>query len=140
MKKSLKEYRRFLKERLDWIEEKLPPKYREGSDEERKVDDLAWSVGFYDALKLLLRAYDDCFGTTPTMKITYAYISSQTGVSLQYVQQCGKTRKRPNWKRAKQFAAVTGTTPELWLEGTPEQIRAALENKCNEPVREDEAA
>lgn len=71
------------------------------------------------------------------MKMTYAHISRLTGVSLQYVQQCGKTLKRPNWKRAKQFASVTGTTPELWLEGTSEEILEALSNQedvCNQKV------
>jgi len=36
-------------------------------------------------------------------------------------------RRRPSWKVAKQLAQATCTNPELWLEGSPSEIKAALE-------------
>ena len=46
-------------------------------------------------------------------------------------------RRRPSWPASKRLAAATGTAPEIWLEGTPEEIRAAIdnnsvENGCND--------
>ena len=36
--------------------------------------------------------------------------------------------KRPKWETAKRLAKVTGTKPELWLDGTPEEIKIVLDN------------
>ena len=68
-----------------------------------------------------------------TMKTTQTYIASELGVSVQYVNSLVVTKKRPNWKRAKQLAKITGTDPVLWLEGSSDDIRSALDsnNKTN---------
>ena len=57
---------------------------------------------------------------------TYTEIANQVGVSVTYIHYLVNTKKRPNWKRAKQIAEVTGTDPVLWLEGTPSEIKQAL--------------
>ena len=63
-------------------------------------------------------------------RMSLTQIAREIGVTPQYVSQVAKARKRPNWKRAKQLASVTGTTPELWLDGTAEQIKDALKSCC----------
>ncbi|MBI9093082.1 MAG: helix-turn-helix transcriptional regulator [Desulfobacterium sp.] len=63
------------------------------------------------------------------MKITQQYIADQAGVSVQFVNQVVSRKTLPSWKRAKQFAQITGTKPELWLDGTEEEIRATLSGK-----------
>ncbi len=37
-------------------------------------------------------------------------------------------RRRPSWTVAKRLAQVTNTTPYLWLEGTPDEIKSALKD------------
>ncbi|MBU4185998.1 MAG: helix-turn-helix domain-containing protein [Proteobacteria bacterium] len=37
-------------------------------------------------------------------------------------------RRRPSWTVAKRLAQVTYTTPYLWLEGMPDEIKSALKN------------
>ncbi len=59
--------------------------------------------------------------------ITQAKIAKQLNVSNALISMLVSTRRRPSWKRAKQLAEITGTEPVLWLEGTTEQIKAALE-------------
>lgn len=36
--------------------------------------------------------------------------------------------RRPIWKIAKNLAKITKTQPELWLEGTSDEIKQALNN------------
>lgn len=60
--------------------------------------------------------------------MTQTDIAKKIGVSKVFVNRLVNSSKRPNWKRAKQLAAVTNTTPELWLEESPEKIKAALNN------------
>jgi len=66
------------------------------------------------------------------MKTIYqSDIASALGVSVAYINQLVKTKKRPNWKRAKQLADFTNTKPELWLEGTEKEIVDALHSDNN---------
>lgn len=37
-------------------------------------------------------------------------------------------RRRPSWSVAKRLAQVTNTTPYLWLEGAPDEIRSVLKD------------
>jgi transcriptional regulator with XRE-family HTH domain len=58
--------------------------------------------------------------------ITQAYIAKTMGVSPAYINYLVNTKKRPSWKTAKKIASVTNTDPILWLEGSSNEIRAAL--------------
>jgi len=60
------------------------------------------------------------------MKLTQEKIAKNAGVTQQFVSQCINGLARPRWATAKLMAAASGTTPDLWLDGTPEQIQAAL--------------
>lgn len=54
-------------------------------------------------------------------------LASQIGISAPYLCMILKGRvKVRRWDTAKKLAAGTGTDPQLWLEGTPDQIRSAL--------------
>jgi len=53
-------------------------------------------------------------------------IAAAAGVSIQAVSNILTGRRRPSWKTSKRLAAATNTTPELWLDGTPEEIKAAI--------------
>lgn len=55
--------------------------------------------------------------------INQAYLAKSLKVSPAYINYLVNGVKRPNWKRAKQLSQLTGSTPELWLEGTPEEIK-----------------
>ncbi len=59
-------------------------------------------------------------------RITQAYIAKCLKVTPTFINSLVKTKKRPNWKRAKQLAELTKTDPVLWLEGTSEEIRSAI--------------
>lgn len=58
--------------------------------------------------------------------ITQSYIAKRLGVSATFINRLVNGIKRPNWKRAKELSKLTGSTPELWLDGTPEQIKNFL--------------
>lgn len=65
--------------------------------------------------------------------MTQTKIASIVGASQPYINQVVTTKKRPSWKMAKKLSsAVPGTTPILWLEGTPDQIRDAIKNASNQ--------
>lgn len=54
-------------------------------------------------------------------------IKDSTGFSASYICEVvnGKVRLT-SWPTAKRFAQVTNTSPILWLEGSPEEIKKAL--------------
>ena len=55
-------------------------------------------------------------------------IAIRVGVSDAFISLIINGQKRPSWSVAKDLAVITGTKPELWLEGTVEQIKNALKN------------
>lgn len=68
---------------------------------------------------------------------TQRKLSQLTGLSTGYVSEILSGKKRPTWNTAKIIAATTGTDPVLWMDGTPEQIRDALqENRDDDTGRE----
>ncbi len=61
-------------------------------------------------------------------KITNKKIAKHLGVSRPFITQMISCTKRPNWKRAKQLGELTNTSPILWLEGSPDEIKFALKS------------
>lgn len=62
-------------------------------------------------------------------KLTQKTIASRVKTSPTYINKLVKTKSRPNWKMAKKLTiAVPGTSPVLWLEGTSDEIKAAIKN------------
>ncbi|MCP4746435.1 MAG: helix-turn-helix transcriptional regulator [Desulfobacteraceae bacterium] len=59
--------------------------------------------------------------------MTQTEIAKQAKVSQQFISSIFRGKNRPTWKRAKDFAKRFGTTPTVWLEGTKEEIMAAIE-------------
>jgi len=66
-------------------------------------------------------------------KLTHKSIADKIGVSRVFVTQLVNAEKRPNWRRAKQLAEATGTNPIVWLEGKPEEIKAAIKKAAAQP-------
>lgn len=60
------------------------------------------------------------------MKLTQTYLADSLKVSKPFINRIVKAKQRPNWTRAKQLAEVTGTRPDLWLEGSEDEIKKAL--------------
>ena len=58
--------------------------------------------------------------------IRQTQIAKMIGISDSFLSQIMAGKKRPHWKTAKKLAKTTHTTPELWLDGSPEQIRKAI--------------
>jgi len=60
------------------------------------------------------------------MITTQQHIANAAGVSRAHIGHILNGIRRPSWRLAKTLAEITGTDPVLWLEGTSEEIRAAL--------------
>lgn len=54
-------------------------------------------------------------------------IASAAKVTASHLSAVLKGRTRPSWQVAKRFAKATKTDPVVWLEGTPDEIRAAID-------------
>ena len=68
---------------------------------------------------------------------TQADVARQAGISEGFLSQILSGTRRPRWKKAKRLAKATETTPDLWLEGAPAEIREATGLKkpdCYKPV------
>ena len=60
------------------------------------------------------------------MKMNITNTAKELGISQGFLSNILAGRRRPHYRRAKELARRSGTTIELWMEGTPEQIRAAV--------------
>jgi len=58
--------------------------------------------------------------------ITQSYLAKRLGVSATFINRLVNGIKRPSWKRAKELSKLTGSKPELWLDGTPGEIKQFL--------------
>lgn len=60
------------------------------------------------------------------MKINQTEIAHKSGIHISHVSNILRGVRRPSWKYAKALAGATHTSPYLWMEGTPEEIRRVL--------------
>lgn len=58
-------------------------------------------------------------------KMTQAAVAREAGISEGFLSQILSGVRRPRWEKAKKLAKATETTPDLWLEGAPAEIREA---------------
>lgn len=63
------------------------------------------------------------------MKKTITQIAKEIGVSQGFLSNILAGRRRPRYSKAKVIASLTGTTVDLWMEGSPDQIRQAIGKK-----------
>ena len=56
-------------------------------------------------------------------------IAETAGVSDALVSLILSGQRRPSWRVAKRLASASRTKPELWLEGSPDEIREALKSR-----------
>jgi len=55
-------------------------------------------------------------------------IAQSTGLSDAFVSLLILGQRRPSWATAKKLAQITDTKPELWLEGSTEEIQQAVKS------------
>lgn len=58
-------------------------------------------------------------------------LAKAAGITHGYLSNILAGRKRPMYPVAKKLAAASGTDPVVWLEGTPEEIRLAIETAAD---------
>ena len=60
------------------------------------------------------------------MKTNITNTAIKIGISQGFLSNILTGRRRPGYKMAKKIGVATRTSPILWLEGTPDEIRHAL--------------
>jgi transcriptional regulator with XRE-family HTH domain len=60
------------------------------------------------------------------MKMNISNTAKQLGISQGFLSNILAGRRRPHYQKAKDLARRSGTTVELWLDGSPDEIRNAL--------------
>lgn len=55
-------------------------------------------------------------------------LSKIIGISQGYLSQIISKERTPSWRIAKKLAKAVNTSPLLWLEGSPAEMKAALSN------------
>lgn len=77
------------------------------------------------------------------MKPNQSEIAKKAKISAAMLSMILSGKKRPSWNTAKSLSMVTGTSPVLWMEGTPDQIREAVCSNCHpqdtDPVFQNES-
>lgn len=63
------------------------------------------------------------------MNATISQIAKQSGISQGFLSNIIAERRRPHYKTAKRLAEATGTTPELWLEGSEDEMRSVVQEE-----------
>jgi len=53
-------------------------------------------------------------------------IAKESRISKGALSNIVRGRKRPSWKTAKRLARATGSTPEVWLDGSPEEMMEVI--------------
>ena len=62
------------------------------------------------------------------MKTTRKQIANESGISPQHFSNIINGVRRPSWDLAKMIAKATNSTPEIWMDGTPEQKSNIIES------------
>ena len=57
---------------------------------------------------------------------TQEKLAEKAGISPSMLSLIISGKRRPSWKVAKRLSKITGTKPELWLDGTPKAIKKTL--------------
>jgi len=60
------------------------------------------------------------------MELTITNLAKEIGISQGFFSNILAGRRRPHYKRAKDIARVTNTSVYLWMEGSPEDMQAAV--------------
>lgn len=59
-------------------------------------------------------------------KIKQKDVAKHFGVSTSFLSEVINKKRRPSWDMAKLFAAKTGCSPLVWMEGTTEDMKNLL--------------
>jgi transcriptional regulator with XRE-family HTH domain len=58
-------------------------------------------------------------------------LAIKTGKTEGFISKILSGQARPGWELAKKISGILGTDIDLWMDGTPEQKRAALDAAKN---------
>jgi len=61
------------------------------------------------------------------MKPTISNTAKEIGISQGFFSNILAGRRRPHYRVGKDIARITGTSVDLWMEGSPEEIQKAWE-------------
>ena len=61
--------------------------------------------------------------------LTQTEIAKSVGITQGHLSNILSKRKTTSWKTAKKLAKTTNTDPILWLEGSSQDIKAALKQR-----------
>ena len=64
-------------------------------------------------------------------KINQSRIAEMAGVTPMCISYLLSGQRRPSWTLAKKLGKVTNTSPVLWLDGTPTQIKKRIRRTIN---------
>lgn len=63
---------------------------------------------------------------------TQKIIADKSGISSAMISMILNAKKRPSWTTAKKLASATGISAVVWIEGSPEEIRAAISDSVGQ--------
>lgn len=66
-------------------------------------------------------------------KIFQIEIVKEAGIAQSTLSNILNGRRRPSWGIAKRLASVTGSTPDIWMEGQTDVLRQIIENIAPAP-------
>ncbi|MDR1397678.1 MAG: helix-turn-helix domain-containing protein [Desulfarculales bacterium] len=58
-------------------------------------------------------------------------LAKRINITQQYISRIMNGTRRPSWEKAKLLAKITGTNPELWLEGGANDRKLAFQHWCD---------
>lgn len=58
-------------------------------------------------------------------------LAKEANVTDSMISQILAGKKRPSWATSKLLGKASGTKPELWLDGSPSEIKQALKENQN---------
>jgi transcriptional regulator with XRE-family HTH domain len=61
-------------------------------------------------------------------KISQNEIAIKAGIAQPSLSNILMGRRRPSWNIAKRLAMVTGSTPDIWMDGNTEILRQIISN------------
>jgi len=62
-------------------------------------------------------------------KLTQRELAGKSHISEAYMSQILAGNRRPRWPVAKRIAQAANTPVELWMEGSPDEMREALDSR-----------
>jgi len=73
-------------------------------------------------------------------KIRQYQIAQMAGISAPMLCEILNSKARPSWNTAKRLAEATGSSPDIWMEANPEELKNIISRIKDVPAPPDRAA